>query len=938
MVSGEPGIGKSRLAREMVAQAEVSGGQTFTGECQPEGNAPYSAFAQIVRRILREHAKNGVEFPMAVLADMLKLSPELKSLYPNVDPNPELEPGAEQRRLFEHMVGLCQVMSKEAPLLLLLEDLHWADSSTLAMLSLLARRTIGIPIMLLGAYREVELGVALPFHQAMQEFDRQNLGKRLKLDRLDKEQTKNLVTTIFAEETTPEFLDGIYNETDGNPFFIEEVCKALIESGQLTFKDGRWDRPSMEELSIPQGVKVAIQSRVAKLSEETQGVLLFAAVIGRAFDYSTLEKVAGRDDETLIDCLEEALHAQLIQEIQETGSEGFSFTHAMIPLSLRESVSGLRRSRLHRKVAEAIEKTSPDDYERMAHHWGEAGSDEKGLNYTIKAAKRAQDSYANQEAARLYTEALSLLPDEHPQRYELLAGRAKVYQVIGEYEKQRADAEAMLSIAEHQDDPKRKMDALLGLAENSLASDYQKVVEHTERVIAIAEPAGDKGRLGRAYSLLGQQYQRRFNMAKSQEYLEKAAPLLSEAGLLKAAADNLSYLSVVLRDLDKEAALQAAQEAQEISSTTEDKQLRATTTRRVALAQLSNYRFEEALHTSQNALNMFRKIGDRSGELYAINAQAIINKLLGNFRQAEHEFLEVLKIAEEIGEDAGQRWGISNLLVMYNVQMGEYEKGLRLAETHAEEARQQSNEFVLLNHMARIQEQLYLMGQYQKALDIALINLPLFEKNFDPILQAFMKFFLSELYYRVGDEIEGQRSFAKGYRLMAEHEFTPLQESYIWDNILTVSLLHPAAFPFENILPKMETIIHTFRGKHHLDGLVEALYSISRLHLALSEEDRAHIEKAMAALQEAEETKKMIQPQNMLIEHQLYLHARAHRLAEQDEQADDYLKQAHNWLMACAEKITTPEYRQSYLEKVPENVALQAAYQDRFGARTNVGN
>jgi serine/threonine protein kinase len=448
LISGEPGVGKTRLIKEIITQAEVSNGHAFTGECQPEGNTPYSAFAQIVRRVLREHGNNGLEFPPAVLADLLKLSPELQPDYPDITPNPDLDPEAEQRRLFENMITFCKTISAQTPLLLVLEDVHWADSSTLAMMTQLARRTAGMPVMILCAYREVELDEALPFHQALQDLNRQNLGTRIKLERLDREQTKSLLATILAEEINDEFLDGIYQETDGNPFFIEEVCKALVESGQLIFKDSRWERPSMEELSIPQGVKVAIQSRMTKLSEETQNILLFSSVIGRVFDYPTLEKVSEKDEDSLIDCLEEALRAQLIEEIRDTGGEQFNFSHALVPFTLRESVSGLRRSRLHRKVATAIEQTAPEDYERLAHHWGEAGNDEKGLDYTIKAAERARKTYANQEAVHLYSEALALLPEDHPRRYEMLNRRAQVYAVLGDYKHKKTDAEAMLEIAE----------------------------------------------------------------------------------------------------------------------------------------------------------------------------------------------------------------------------------------------------------------------------------------------------------------------------------------------------------------------------------------------------------------------------------------------------------------------------------------------------------
>jgi predicted ATPase/predicted Ser/Thr protein kinase len=933
-ISGEPGVGKTRLMREIITQAEVSGGQTFVGECHPEGNTPYSAFAQIVRRVLREHAKNGYEFPPPVLADMLKLSPELKLNFPDVVPNPALDPEADQRRLMEHMVGFCQVMTAQAPLMLVLEDVHWADSSTLTMMNKLARRTAGIPVMILGTYREVELDDALPFHQTLQDLIRQNLGKRIKLERLDKENTRNLLATIFDEEITPKFLDGIYQETDGNPFFIEEVCKALVDSGQLRFieNERRWDRPSMEELRIPQGVKVAIQSRVTKLSDDTQDILLFAAVIGRVFDYPTLVKVTEKDEDSLIDCLEEALHAQLLEEIRGTGGEKFNFSHALIPRTLRERVSGLRRSRLHHKVAAAIEETVPEDYERLAHHWGEAGNDEKGLDYTIKAAGRARQTYANQEAVRLYTEALSLLPEDHPQRFDLLAGRAQVYRVINQYEHQKRDAETMLVIAEKQNDNHKKMDALLELADYYLATDAPRTNEYADQVIALAKSSGDKGRLGQAYSLLGAQNQLTYNVIASQEYFEKAAALLKEAGLVKQAAKNLSYLSVVLGLMDKEAAVQAAQEALDLSKQSGDKLLEAIATRRVAISKSFNYQFEDAYETVQTALDLFRMLGDRSGELHSINVRGILHNALGNFQESEQDYLSVLEISEEIGHETGLRWGINNIQELYNFSTGEYEKGLMLAEIWTEKCLQMGRQITLADYSNSIAFQLFVLGQYRRSLEILKENLPAYDQIYGLAIQSIIRFFIAHLHFLLEEEDEGKEIFKSTYKLYTGNEFDPLFNLYIWNLILSISLLQPGIFPIVEILAEMDTFINNFRDKKELLNLLNALYSVSNIHLAIAEQDSTHIEKALAALYEAEKLKKTVRTDTFLIEQQLYTHARAHYLAGQDDEADRYLEQAYKWLMACADKITTPEYRLSYLENVPENVEIQAAYHERFSS------
>jgi predicted Ser/Thr protein kinase len=393
LVSGEPGVGKTRLMREVVTHAEVSGGQTFIGESQAEGNAPYAAFAQIIRRALRSHQNNGLELPDLVMAELISIAPELRVDYPEIAPNPALEPESEQRRLFECVFRFFSAVCAGKSLLLVLEDIHWADSGTLSLLQFLARRCREHPVMLLGTYREVELDDALPFHQTLLDLNRKNLGTRLKLERLDQNKTRDMLGVIFAEEIKSDFLAGIFQETEGNPFFIEEVCKALIESGQVYFDGEIWQRPpDMADIEIPQSIKVAVQSRVIKLSESAQDILLNAAVIGREFGFELLQKVTGKEEDDLIEGLEAGLKAQLIEEVKVGSEEIFSFSHALIPTALRDSLSGMRRTRLHCKIAQVMDVIMPDAYQRLAYHWREGGESRQSLGLHYQSSGNGKEN------------------------------------------------------------------------------------------------------------------------------------------------------------------------------------------------------------------------------------------------------------------------------------------------------------------------------------------------------------------------------------------------------------------------------------------------------------------------------------------------------------------------------------------------------------------
>jgi hypothetical protein len=261
LVSGEPGIGKTRLVRELTTQVQVQGSLTLTGFGYPEGGIPYGPFVQIIETAFENGHDMGLGLSDLKLAELIRMAPTLQDRFPGIPPNPKLEPKAAQYRMFDAVHSFVKALSNQSTVLLVLEDLHWADSATLALLQHLARRTRDMPVLLLTTYRETELTPSL--QDTLGTLNRERLATRIKLSRLDKLGTAALLEALFAEAAAPDFLDGIYHETEGTPFFIEEVCKALVESRQVYFENGRWHRPEdMADLAIPQSVRMAIQNRV----------------------------------------------------------------------------------------------------------------------------------------------------------------------------------------------------------------------------------------------------------------------------------------------------------------------------------------------------------------------------------------------------------------------------------------------------------------------------------------------------------------------------------------------------------------------------------------------------------------------------------------------------------------------------------------------------
>jgi serine/threonine protein kinase/tetratricopeptide (TPR) repeat protein len=414
LVSGESGIGKTRLLRELMTQVALSGGIALMGTCYAEGNIPYAPFSQMVREAFHT-AQTRLDLPDFVLADLIRLAPDLRSQFPDIPPNPSRDPQFEQQYLFDSVTAWCAALTDRAPVLMILDDAQWADSTTLYMLRNLARRGRDLRLMLAVAYREAELDEASPLQNVLVDLGREHLATRLKLTRFDRLQSREMLLSLLHPGGLVDeaLVDMVFRETEGNPYFIEEVTKSLVEEEKLQLVEGHWKASSLGDVEIPQSIRIAIQARIARLSAGTQDVLRLAAIIGRKFEFDILMKASEMDEDDLILALENAERAQIIGELprSRSPSTSFTFAHTLIPSTLRESLSGPRRQRLHQRVASAIETIYRDDgYDvgTLAFHYQEAGdADRARLAYT-RAADRAMDLYANLEAERYYRSALEL--------------------------------------------------------------------------------------------------------------------------------------------------------------------------------------------------------------------------------------------------------------------------------------------------------------------------------------------------------------------------------------------------------------------------------------------------------------------------------------------------------------------------------------------------
>jgi len=418
LIAGEPGIGKTRLAAELASAAAEAGAIVLFGRSDEDLSAPFQPLAQALghyaahaeTETLRAEAGDGA-------SDLARLVPELARRLAVAPSAPSAEPEADRARLFDAIDELLAGAARGAPVLVVLDDLHWADKPSLVLLRALLRSARPAALLLVGTYRETDLARTHPLAELLADLRREPRVERVLLRGLVPADVSALVASRGQQEPPAEFVAALHAETDGNPFFVEEVLRHLIETGALRRQeDGRWtsDRP-IEELGIPEGVREVVGRRLSRLSETANQALGVAAVIGREFDAALIEAAGGPSGDALLDALDEAARARLIAEAP--GALGrFAFAHALVRQTLYQELGTTRRVRLHWRIGEALEQRSASAPEAqlsaIAHHLCEgalAGDARRAVDVTLRAAAQAEGLVAHEEAIALTMRALALL-------------------------------------------------------------------------------------------------------------------------------------------------------------------------------------------------------------------------------------------------------------------------------------------------------------------------------------------------------------------------------------------------------------------------------------------------------------------------------------------------------------------------------------------------
>ncbi len=360
LVSGDPGIGKTRLVEQLTGYARGRGMHVLVGRCyEGEGAPAFWPWVQAIRThaesrdddLLRREMGSGA-------AAVARVVPEIAQRFPDLRPDPTTDDEQHRFRLFESITHLVKIAAQRAPLMIVLDDLHWADRASLLLLQFVAREIGSARVLIVATHRDAEIDVGEPLADLLPSLRRERACRRVALRGLAEREVRELIARLAALDVPEAFVGGILRGTEGNPFFVEEILRHLIEERILERHEGGWtSRLSPETMRLPESIRAVVDRRLDRLGEACRRLLHIGAVIGREFDVATVERLADANRAAALEVLEEALQARIVAQ---AAPGRFAFTHALVREALYEELPRSKRADLHATVAAALEETYPD--------------------------------------------------------------------------------------------------------------------------------------------------------------------------------------------------------------------------------------------------------------------------------------------------------------------------------------------------------------------------------------------------------------------------------------------------------------------------------------------------------------------------------------------------------------------------------------------------
>jgi tetratricopeptide (TPR) repeat protein len=733
---GEAGIGKTRLARELRAYAHLRGMQVLYGRCpalfRMDGVPPYVLWSEVIRDYLENCSPEQLYRVIGFYpAELAKLVPELRQKLGAFPQSSQINPEYERDRLFEAVSQFITNISKEAPLLVVLDDLQWTDQTSLLLLHYLARGVYKTPLILLGAYRETDIDDRHPMSPVLTELNRERLLQSVPLKRMSLNDTSEMIKQILEQDEVPkEFCELVYEKTRGNPFFVEEVIKSLKEEGIIHREENKWKLAEVSRIEFPKTVKSVIKARISRLDDECQNVLTMASFIGNDFTCEALCGVMGIEEDKLLELIDKILKTELFKHRVIRGEDVCSFADIIVRDVAYEEVGPFRRKKLHNTVGCALEKVYAKKVDEhlgeLASHFLEGGNKDKALDYFLKAGDKASKIYANVEAVSYFQSALKLLEEKETelrQRAVVLERLGDVKKLVGEYNVCLKYWDEGLLIWRQVDERgnisrlHRKMANVLwediGDAEKAkghhekalkiletepenieLASLYEdmahmyyctesmaKALSCAEKALELAKKLNDYAVIASSYSSLGEiTFSASGDLKKAIECHEKALKIALDNGFVDTAIRAYNNLGMVIPWEEQERALDCFEKGFELAKKAGAIRWVSSIGNILTSLYVGMGNTNKTVLTADESIALDRKTGNMPNLSSSLNHLGSVYLMLGEWDKAEQCFNESLKISQKLDLFRQIAFSTYDLGILYGIYKGEYAKAEEFLE------------------------------------------------------------------------------------------------------------------------------------------------------------------------------------------------------------------------------------------------------------------
>lgn len=663
LIGGEAGVGKTRLSEEFAAAARWHGGVTARGRCyEPERALPYQPLTEVLRDLIQQEGCAAAVQPAWARAELARLIPELSAAPIQLESVSTPLQSERQATLFHAIATYIRSYAARTPLLIVLEDLHWATDSTLAAIHYLARQIAEMRVLCLATFRPEEFGESQALTRMAAQLARDGLAQHLALERLSMEAISELVQRTI--QTEAEFVKRLYAHTEGNAFFSIETLRALAGTPppilpHLTGKD--------ECLPIPGNVRALIEARLRQLSAPARQWMAFAATAGRAFDFDLLRRAMNMDEDAALEAIDELLRQGFLCEGSGIFGRDYEFVHHLVQEATYTGIHHRRRRRLHRLIGEAMESLYADQsavVSALAHHFDAAGEVEKALHYHELAAQRAEAIFAWQEAEEHQVRMLQWLEQLDPDRTRadylrrrgrILADRAELRYLQARLAERDADLAALEALSESSGDGDLRLQALMSRARYlNLDAQYEQAILAAEEGAALASHLGIGAarsylltQIGFAHYFLGQPQPALIALESA-----LAATPETERETRRHIAHILGYVHFHLGNYAHSIAYQ--QEAYAGHQAFSDYNGMAWAGLDIGAAQLELGQLNEAEQCITEHLNLARRIGARSAEAYGLIQLGAWQLRQGSYVGAADIFRQALSIQQALRTEHGR--------------------------------------------------------------------------------------------------------------------------------------------------------------------------------------------------------------------------------------------------------------------------------------------